>query len=69
LSQILILLEDGKYDELKQLNGQKYLKKILQSNKRLKHLINDIDTNKLRRKIRTIDERIRQIKNESIWKV
>jgi hypothetical protein len=69
LSQILTLLEDGQYDELKQLDGQKYFKKILQSNQRLKHLINNIDTNKLRRKIRTIDERIRQIKNESIWKV
>jgi hypothetical protein len=69
LSQILILLEDGKYDELKQLNGKKDFKKILQSNKRLKQLIKNIDTNKLRRKIRTIDERIRQIKNEYIWKV
>jgi hypothetical protein len=69
LSQILIFLEEGKYDELKELDGKKYFKKILQSNKRLKHLINDIDTNKLRRKIRTIDERIRQIKNEYIWKI
>lgn len=69
LSQILILLEDGKYDELKELDGKKNFKKILQSNKRLKHLIKDIDTNKLRRKIRSIDERIRQIKNEYIWKI
>jgi hypothetical protein len=69
LSQILFFLEDGKYDELKKLGGQKSFKKIWQSNKRLKRLINDIDTNKLRRKIRSIDERIRQIKNESIWKV
>jgi len=69
LSQILIFLEEGKYDELKELDGKKDFKKIWQSNKRLKHLINDIDTNKLRRKIRTIDERIRQIKNEYIWKV
>jgi len=69
LSQILIFLEEGKYDELKELDGKKDFNKILQSNKRLKHLINNIDTNKLRRKIRTIDERIRQIKNEYIWKV
>jgi len=69
LSQILIFLEEGKYDELKELEGQKIFKKIWQSNKRLKRLINGIDTNKLRRKIRSIDERIRQIKNESIWKV
>jgi hypothetical protein len=69
LSQILIFLEDGKYNELKELDGKKDFKKILHSNKRLKHLINNIDTNKLRRKIRYIDERIWQIKNEYIWRV